>query len=200
MTQQQLVPRRADLVAARAGALAGLAAAAVFGLAHGLFIAWVPAPFVAGAVMGGVVGALCGVVLARSGRRVSPLRLGLLLVAIALPLGIAAFLLAPAVGSPSWLVQGTLVLSVLAGAAVGRALRAPWWGIVVFAAVGFVVGGPGEPFIHEGPKPHIVGFYGGLLLALGVAGFAAETFLRMRLPSRAVPGESSSHGEARAAR
>lgn len=184
MTQQRLIPRHADVIAAGAGALAGLAAAAVFGLAHGLFIAWVPAPFVAGAVMGGVVGALCGVVLARSGRRVSPLRMGLLLMAIALPLGAAAFLLAPAVGRPSWLVQGTLAVSVLAGAAIGRTLRARWWGIVVFAAVGFVVGGPGEPFIHEGPKPHIVGFYCGLLLALGVAGFAAECFLRVRLRSR----------------
>lgn len=166
-----------------------------------MFITWAVAPFVAAGAMGSVVGALCGVVLGRARHEPSPLPLGILLMAIALPVGAAAFLVAPVAGTPPWLVLGTLVASVLAGATVGAALRAGWWGVVMFAAVGFVVGGPGEPFLHEGPQPRIVGFYCGLVLALGAAGIAVATFLRLRRPTRPAvsPARPASSCESRLA-
>jgi hypothetical protein len=177
----------AHLVAACRGAGAGVAAGLVFGVAHGVFLVWAVAPFLLGAVMGGTVGAACGVGLHRAARRASPLGLGALLAATGLPLGLSAFVLMPVVGSPPWLVWGTLLACIAVGAMAGVALGAKGWGVAAFAAVGLAVGGPGQPFIHEGPKPYIVGFYAGLVLALAVAGATAAILVAPRAVEERAP-------------
>jgi hypothetical protein len=186
--QLVIPPMRTGAVA---GALGGVAAAAVFGVAHGVFLTWVIPPVVAAAAMGSSVGALCGIVMSRSGHDPSPLRTALLMMTIAIPHGVAAFVIAPRAGDGSTVVYGALVADVITGAMVGRAIGHSWWSVLAFAAIGAVLGGPGEPFIHEGPKPRIVGFYAGLVLALGTAGFVTSVLLprgtRMRAPTSAIP-------------
>jgi hypothetical protein len=184
-----------DLSACGRGSLGGLVAGLAFGIAHGIFLVWAFPPAVFGAVIGMLGGALSSFALTRS--HAHPWMVGGLLALTALPLGVAAFLVAPWLGSTPWLLGGAALACMATGALCGFALGSGWPGVVAFAVVGVLVAGPGEPFIHEGPKPWIVGFYGGMLMSLFIAGFTAKVAVN-RLPSSRkrpthnIPSQSSS--------
>lgn len=165
-----------DLEAAGRAALGGSLAGVVFGVAHGVFLVWALPPAIVGAIIGALGAAACGPALRRS--RIHPLGMGGLLMLTALPVGVAAFAVSPLIGDSAWLVRATVVMCAMAGGLCGLRLRAGWWGVLALALVGFLVGGPGEPFIHEGPEARIVGFYFGLLTAIGTAGVAATAMVR----------------------
>jgi hypothetical protein len=168
--------------------MGGLVAAVVFWIAHGIFLAWVLPPAVFGGVVGLVGGAVCGPAIRRS--EVQPGKMAMLLVLTALPLGLAAFVVSPVIGDTVWLVRGAVIASVVTGGLCGVALRSGWWGILALAAVGFLVAGPGEPYVHEGPEPRIIGFYVGLVAALAASGaVAAVLVLRAAAGGGLLPDE-----------
>jgi hypothetical protein len=99
-------------------------------------------------------------------------------------------------GDSRALVIGTMLACVLTGGLCGASLRSGWWGIVGLAGVGFLVAGPGEPFIHEGPELRIIGFYAGLVVAVAVAGAVAALLVRRAGVSHWAPrGEAESSSQ-----